>query len=255
MKATLKNILFRFLALLPKSMDGRVSILMYHSVDTHTNVFFAVTPIEFAAQMQFLADNDYKVITLAELVTRMKNKTPLKGEVVITFDDGYKDNFTNAYPVLQKFNFPATIFITTDLIGRVDSRGFEMMSASDLKEMHASGLIDIEPHSLSHPKLAKCGREEALREIRGSKETLEKLLGKTCEFFAYPYGNHNEETVNIVRELGFAAAVTVEEGTVVLGDDLFRLKRNSIDRLTSWTQFCGKLSRTIDRYKTIKLWR
>lgn len=254
MKATLKNILFRFLSLFPKSMNGRASILMYHSVDTHTNAFFAVSATEFAAQMQFLVKNNYQVITLAELVARIKNGTPLKGEIVITFDDGYKDNFVNAYPVLEQYNLPATIFITTDLIGGVDGRGFKMLSEDDLKEMHSSGLIDIEPHSMSHPKLAKCSIEKVLHEMQGSKETLEKLLGKTCTLFAYPYGNHNEETVNVVRKLGFIAAVTVEEGVVKLGDDLFRLKRNSIDRLTSWTQFCGKISRVVDRYSTIKSW-
>lgn len=255
MKATLKNILFRLLALFPKNVDGRASILMYHSVGTSGDAFFSVTANEFDAQMRFLKEHDRAVIALSELVRRMKEGVPLHGEVVLTFDDGYKDNFTNAYPILKKFDFPATIFITTGLVGDVDERGFEMLSEAEIKEMHASGLIDIEPHSSSHPKLAKCSKEEVLREVRDSKDALEKLLGKTCTLFAYPYGNYSEETVHIVRELGFFAAVTVEEGTVALGDDLLRLKRNSIDRLTAWTQFCGKISRTIDRYNTIKSWR
>lgn len=254
MKATLKNILFRILALFPKNMDGRASILMYHSVGTHENTFFSVLPSEFVAQMKFLRDNNYTVITLSELVKRIKNATPLRGEIVLTFDDGYKDNFNNAYPVLKQFNFPATIFVTTDLISGVDERQFEMLSEDNLKEMHASELIDIEPHSMSHPKLARCSRGDVLREIQGSKEALEKLLGKTCTLFAYPYGNYNEETVSVLRELGFSAAVTVGEGTLLHGDDLFRLKRNSIDRLTLMTQFYGKISQSIDRYKMIKIW-
>jgi len=255
MKSTLKNILFRLLAFFPKDMNGRASILMYHSVSMHRDYFFSVSPEEFSAQMRFFAEHGYKVIPLSVLIERMKSGVPLNGEIAITFDDGYKDNFKNAYPVLKQFNFPATIFVTTDLINTTDKRQLAMLSDSELKEMHESGLIDIEPHTRSHPKLAKCSTEEALREVRDSKEILEKLLNKTCTLFAYPYGNYNEETVSIVHNLGFTAAVTVEEGTIKSGDDPLRLKRNSIDQLTTWTQFCGKLSRTIDRYKQMKFYK
>ena len=127
-----------------------------------------------------------------------------------------------------------------------------MLSEYELKEMHASGLIDIEPHSMTHPKLAKQTLLDATREVGESKKVIESLLQKKCSLFAYPYGSYNEETVSIVRALGFDAAVTVIEGTVTAGDDAFTLKRNSIDQLTNWPQFLGKISRSIDLYHSLK---
>ena len=123
---------------------------------------------------------------------------------------------------------------------------------SDMSVMHASGLIDIEPHSVSHPKLAKLDRALAKQEIIESKEYLETLLTKSCELFAYPYGNHTDETVGIVRDMGFKAAVTVREGSVSSKVDPLRLRRNSIDKLTTLTQFLGKISRSVDWYQKLK---
>lgn len=252
MKSTLKNIFFRLAAIFPQRMDGRAAILMYHSVARSKELFFSVTPEEFETQMEYLVQRGKKVVPLRSLVEKMKQNEPLRGEIVLTFDDGYKDNYANAFPILKKLGLPATIFVTTDFIGGVDGRRIPMLSEAELKEMHASGLIDIEPHSMSHPKLAKQNLEDVRKEISGSKEIIERLLGKTCSYFAYPYGSFNEETVEVVRSLEFDAAVTVIEGTVAHDDDLLLLKRNSIDRLTTSTQFIGKISRTIDRYHSLK---
>ena len=252
MKSFLKNIFFRFGALFPQRMEGRAAILMYHSVSAAGGYFFTVTPKEFETQMNYLISKGRKVIPLSALVAKLRDHNVLDGEIAITFDDGYQDNYLHAFPVLKKLHLPATIFVTTQLIGGVDKRKTAMLSEAELKEMHASGLIDIEPHSKTHPKLAKQTQEDAKSEIEGSKKTIEKLLGKTCSVFAYPYGNFNAETAELVRSLGFDAAVTVREGTIVSGDDLFTLKRNSIDRLTTWTQFLGKISRAIDHYHTLK---
>ncbi len=252
MKSILKNIFFRFAAIFPRQMDNRATILMYHSVSTEGGYFFAVAPTEFDAQMNYLIKKGKKVVPLSMLIKKLKDASDLDGEIAITFDDGYKDNFQYAFPVLKKLNIPATIFITTGIIGKRGDNGAPMLSEAEIKEMHASGLIDIEPHSLSHPKLSTLSTLDATREILESKKALEKLLGKTCNLFAYPYGAYNEETVSIVRSLGFTAAVTVIEGTVTIGDNVFTLKRNSIDKLTTWTQFLGKISRAIDRYHLLK---
>ena len=127
-----------------------------------------------------------------------------------------------------------------------------MLSEDELKEMHASGLIDIEPHSMTHPKLAKQTLLDATREIGESKKEIEALLQKKCSLFAYPYGSYNDETVSILRALGFGVAGTVVEGTVAASDGVFTLKRNSIDQLTTWPQFLGKISRSIDLYHSLK---
>ncbi len=251
MKQTLKNIFFRIAALLPSDMTGRASILMYHSVSDNGD-FFSVTPVEFRKQMEYLHASKREVTTLPELVARQKSGALKGGEVAVTFDDGYRDNLTHAFPVLRELDIPATIFVTTGSVGGKGKHGGNMLSTDELKTLHASGIIDIEPHSVTHPKLSKLDEENARTEIYESKQYLEKLLEKRCDYFAYPYGNLKDETAVIVRELGFIAAVTVREGSIDAETDVFRLQRNSIDCLTSWTQFLGKISRTIDRYHSFK---
>ncbi len=252
MRSILKNIFFRIASIFPQQMTDRAAILMYHSVTPEREYYFSVTPEEFEAQMDYLVKEGKKVIPLRTLVEKMKRNEQLRGEIVLTFDDGYKDNYTSAFPILKRLGLPATIFITTDLIGGVDGRRIPMLSEQEIKEMHESGLIDIEPHSMTHPKLAKQTVEDTKKELEGSKQVLEQLLGKTCDLFAYPYGSFSDTTVEVTRSLGFDAAVTVVEGTVRTGDDLLILKRNSIDQLTTWAQFLGKVSRTIDRYHSLK---
>lgn len=251
MRSILKNTFFRLLLLFPQRMSGRASILMYHSVSDRSE-FFCVTPERFYAQMQYLHKSGRAVISLAELLTRMKRNELKGGEVVITFDDGYRDNYTTAFPVLKEFGFPATIFVTTGLVGKKDERGMEMLTIEEIKELHDSGLVDIAPHSVMHKKLAKLQRTEMKKEITDSKQYIEGLLGKTCDLFAYPYGNYNSETISVVKESGFQAAFTVEEGTVCFGDDVFSLHRNSIDCTTTEVQLIGKISRTVDYYHQLR---
>ena len=252
MKQLIKEMFFKVAALFPGDMNGRASILMYHSVSDRTDGFLTVPPDEFRKQMKYLKESGREVLPLATLLERITTKTLKGGEIALTFDDGYRDNFIVVFPILKEFGLHATIFVTTGSIGGSGKRGENMLTEADLKEMQASGHIDIEPHTVTHPKLAELDRETAIKEIRDSKEMLEKMLGKTCELFAYPYGNHNDESVELARELGLRCAVTVVEGSVTNDTDIFRLNRSAVDKLTSWDQFLGKLSRTIDRYHTIK---
>lgn len=250
MKSFVKDVFFILARVFPYSMKGRASILMYHSISEEED-FFCVRSDTFRKQMQRLK-RDREVITMQDLLVRMNKRTMKGTEVVVTFDDGYKDNYTCAFPVLKELRIPATIFITTGLIGKKDKKGKDMLSEDEIREMHESGLIDIEPHSVSHPKLTKLQKVDAEKEVQDSKRYLEELLGKTCEFFAYPSGNYNEESVSILRKLHFRAGLTVVEGTMDLSADHFRLCRNSIDRTTSPAQFVGKISRAIDLYCKMK---
>lgn len=250
---TIAKELFFKLVPKPRLSRSRAVILMYHSISESSEYFSSISVSDFEKQMAYLAENKYSVISLAELVSRLKTGEPLGGSIVITLDDGYEDNYTAAYPILKKHNFPATIFVTTDLIGKADKRNLKRMSIGQLQELEASGLISIEPHSKSHPKLATLSRVQAEEEILGSKKTLEELLGKTCRFFATPYGNFSAETVDIIRA-NFEAATTVSERTTVGKNiDLLCLPRMSIDRSTSWAQFRGKLSVANDWYERLKI--
>ena len=242
MKSLLKNVFFRSLPKISLPKD-RASILMYHSISDRQNFFSAVSPEVFNKQMAYLAAKKQEVILLVELVRRLGAREQLGGSVILTFDDGYHDNYTTVFPLLKQYNFPATIFVTTNLIG---TPGY--CSAIELREMHDSGLVAIEPHTHSHPKLAKLSRAEADGEIREYRRVLEEVLGTTLTLFAYPYGSFTEETVATTHGIGFAGAVTVEEGTVGPATDVFRLPRNSVDSSTTFSQFRGKLSRAIDWY-------
>ena len=232
--------------------DNRAVMLMYHSISPRNGYFMNVEPSEFERHMEHIAASGHPVISLSDLVRRIKNKETLGGSVVITFDDGYRDNYEIAFPVLKQHRFPATIFVTTDLIGKNDKRDLPRLTAQQLKEMGSSGLIDIEPHTTSHPKLGALSASDAQREIQGSKMALEELLGKRIAHFAYPYGSYTTETESIIREHGFDSAVSVEEGTVRPQSDLFRLPRVSIDASTTFAQFRGKLSRAVDVYQSLK---
>jgi len=247
-----KDLVFRILALVTPRRGDRASILMYHSVSDDVDYFSSVAPRVFERQMALLARSGRAVISLAELVWRLDHHESLGDTVVLTFDDGYADNYTHAFPVLQKYGFPATIFVTTNEIGVVDKRGMRHLSIAELRELHASGLIAIEPHTKSHPKLSQLSEGSAREEIQNSMMAIEELLGKKAVAFAYPYGNYHDTTVRIVQESGFAAACTVEEGTVSAASDRYRLPRNSIDRSTSMAQFKGKFSGTIDTYVRLK---
>lgn len=246
MKDFLKEFFFKLLPKFSLPKD-RASILMYHSISARKDYFSTVFPEVFNKQMAYLAATKREVISLAELVRRLCTHKPLGGSIVLTLDDGYHDNYTTVFPLLKQYNFSATIFVTTDFIGNT---GY--CSAGELREMQASGIIALEPHTLSHPKLAKLSRADAEREMRESRRVLQEILGTTPTLFAYPYGNFSDETVELVREVGFTGAVTVEEGTVGPATDPLRLPRNSIDRSTTFPQFRGKVSRTIDWYTSLK---
>ena len=254
MKAFLRNLFFALMPHFPVPKD-RALILMYHSISDRTDYFSAVSPAVFERQMRYLKEHGVPVISLAELVRRLRAHEPLGGAVALTFDDGYRDNFTAAFPVLERYRFPATIFAATDFIGQADRRNLERLSTDELRALDASGLISIEPHTRSHPRLSCLSAEAARDEIVGSKRFIKDLLGRPCDYFAYPWGDYDATTVDIVRALGFNAAVTVREGTVGHKSDPFLLPRVSIDHSTTFAQFKGKLSTAVDWYHGMKSWR
>lgn len=251
MKTLLKEIFFR---LVPKRLPrSRAAILMYHSISENADYFWKVLPKDFERQMAYLAAAQIPVIPLSELVRRLREKESLGGAISLTFDDGYRDNYSAAFPILKKYGFPATIFVVTGLIGKSDKRGLEYLTSDEIRAMHASGLISIEPHTRTHPKLSALPDGAARSEIAGSKNDIEQLLGKHATLFAYPYGSFNTATDRIVRECGFDAATAVGEGTVSASSDQYHLPRNSIDRSTTFAQFRGKISRAIDIYESLKV--
>jgi len=230
----------------------RIAILMYHSVD-YNPVFFTVKPEEFQKQMDYLKNKKYNVISFGQLLKYLQNKNIPSKTVILTFDDGYEDNYFNVFPILKRYNFPAAIFLTVGFVGKEipNSAGIPLKALNwdQIREMHSSGLIDFEPHSINHYKLTKIPIEEMKKEILNSKNEIERELLKTCQLFCYPKGKYNQGIINFLRKFGFLGAVTLEPGLVRLNDNPFKLKRNSIDSWVGFPQFKGKLNLSVDIFR------
>lgn len=254
----LKRSLLSVFSLIFPGLGNRGAILMYHSVDRN-NLFFTVQPQEFERQMQYLKQKKYSVIPLSEMCLRLKEGKSIKRCVAITFDDGYTDFFKNAYPVLKRYNFPATMFLASGLLGKAitptgSKAGLPIMSEGDVKRAAAANdLVEFMPHTKTHADLDKLTIENALEEINESRRDIEALTGKPADVLAYPRGRY---TSNIVTELKksseWLGAVTVEAGLVKPLDDLFLLKRLSVDSATTLPIFKQKLSRGIEAYERAK---
>jgi peptidoglycan/xylan/chitin deacetylase (PgdA/CDA1 family) len=245
LKAKIKNFVYLFPNLCGLfTSKQRASILMYHSVG-HSGILFNVKPKDFVWQMAYLKNNNFNVISLADLVNLLLCGQEISPKtVVLTLDDGYEDNYFNVFPILRKYNFPATIFLNAGLIGnyyfsRSTNSKFKMLTWLQIRDMHRSGLVDFQPHGITHLKLAEISIEKAKKEIVGSKKIIEEKLGKKCRFFAYPYGSYNREVVEILKRNNFRAAVTVDPGFVWLHDRLFELRRNFVHLYCGKQQFKG----------------
>ncbi|MCM8800954.1 MAG: polysaccharide deacetylase family protein [Candidatus Omnitrophica bacterium] len=203
-----------------------VPILMYHSITEQVQPGnrLQVSKDAFTRQMQFLKKHNYRVIPLEELgdLIKAKKKIPYK-TVVITFDDGYKDNYLYAFPILKKYNLYATIFLIVDEIDRPQQ---DRLSWEEIRQMQDSGIITFGSHSLDHPFLTELSSlDELRRQIFDSKRILEERLGRHINAFAYPSGRFNEIIKNLVKEAGYKLAVATNPGKGFSNNDIFALKR------------------------------
>jgi peptidoglycan/xylan/chitin deacetylase (PgdA/CDA1 family) len=218
---------------------------MYHSVSPYESTLekLRVSPDTFERQMHFLKSHHYNVISLESLgnLIRQKKKIPPK-TAVITLDDGYKDNYIYAFPILKKYNLPATVFIIVNEVAR--SQG-DRLSWDEIKEMLNSGLISIGSHCLGPEPLTNIKSEEILRkEIFDSKKVLEAKLGTKINTFAYPEGRFNDKIKKLVSKAGYTVAVATSPGKKFSDNDLFALKRlriseNAANLFVFWVKLTG----------------
>jgi peptidoglycan/xylan/chitin deacetylase (PgdA/CDA1 family) len=252
----IKEIVLRGLTLFAPKKGSWASILMYHSVGENS-ALFTVPVTAFEKQLQYLVKQNYIVISLSELVSRIKNKKSLKKVVVLTFDDGYADNYEIVFPLLKKYNFSASIFVTTGMIGTIskDRTGahLPMLSVEQIKEMKQSELVEFLPHGELHKKLHNASRDEAQKEITNSRIRLQAMLGEVPAIFAYPSGKYSEETLHILAEEGYFAACTVRPGLVRQGTPLLELPRNHIDSKTQFSEFRARLTAAGEWYEKLKM--
>ncbi|MDD5560550.1 MAG: polysaccharide deacetylase family protein [Candidatus Omnitrophica bacterium] len=212
---------FYFFWFIPKYT---VPILAYHSINYKEKAPF-VSPENFTKQLEYIKKKGYEVITLDELVESIKNKKRLKrNKVVITFDDGYKDNFEYAYPILKKFGFPATVFLVTDYIGN-DKRFLNW----DQVRFMSKNNISFGGHTKGHYYLGTVKDDKvAWEQIAGPKEAIEKEIGAPADYFCYPTGGFNARVKEIVEEAGYKGACTTNRGFARFNNDVYELKRVKI---------------------------
>lgn len=218
----------------------RVPVLMYHYVsvppegaDKYRNDL-SVSPEQFRQQMKYLSENGYSTIDLYDLSRAVTNKQEIPPKsVIVTLDDGYRDNYENAFPILQEFGLEATFFLAT---GFIDQGHPGYMTWDMIGEMAEAGMR-FEPHSKTHPDLTGQDREYVVYEMLGSMETIEAHIGSRPRYFAYPSGRYDEQVLEIVEELDFWGAVTTNGGAWHGFADRYEWGRSRIRNVTSLLGF------------------
>lgn len=205
----------------PKVQGNKnVPILYYHAVnDTIEGMAeLFVSPKEFEKQMEYLKQNNYTVIGFEDLA----HVDAVQNPVIITFDDGYEDNYTYAYPVLKKYGFKATIFVVGDIIGNPS-----ILNRNQMTEM--KDLISFQGHTMTHQNLTKLKPEEIEWELTESNKQIEAITGKTVHSFAYPEGHYNKQVLDIVKKY-YRYAVLNVSGIYNTGENPYEIKRVYVPR-------------------------
>jgi len=198
----------------------KVMVLNYHKVDNVHNSL-SVPPAEFDAQMAFLRDNGYHTVTPDELYDSLSGNAELpENPVLITFDDGYLDNYKNAFPILQKYGFKATVFVISDFLGKYP----DYFNWDQAREMNAAG-IDIQSHTVNHRSMTDLTDDELVAELVESKRKIEAELGHEIGFMAYPTGTYNLHIAQLVKNAGYKGAFTIKYGNVDKGSNVYALER------------------------------
>ncbi len=214
-------------------IERSVPILMFHIVrpalssDTKDIKLFAVTPEVFDQQLSYLEQHGYSIISFQDLSDYFNGTKQLPGNpIILSFDDGWKNQYRYAFPLLQKHSMHATFFIFTN---PMEYNHPHYISWDEIREMSAAGMT-FGAHTITHPKLTDITDEKVLeREIIDSKKVIEERIGKPVTLFAYPFGLYNEHILDIVKKAGYTAARTTKWGTMQSSDKLFELKEINVN--------------------------
>lgn len=220
--------------------DDPVPILMYHVTKSapagtpYPELW--VSPADFKGQMNWLADNGYTGITMAQLFKYWDQGFKLPDKpVVISFDDGYPSHDKTARPVLAKHHWPGVLFLELRNVNNPDSG----LTATNVKSLIAAGW-EIGSHTITHPDLTTLSASQLEEEVAGSKEQISKKFGVPIEFFCYPAGKYNESVIAAAKDAGYLGATTTLEG-VATPDKPFELKRLRIDGDDGVDGFAAKM--------------
>jgi len=211
-----------------------VPTLMYHAVsdDMWGIAELFVSPSELDKQLKYLQDNGYTTITFED----MGRLDEIEKPVMLTFDDGYDDNYTYLFPLLKKYNAKATVFVITGELGTG-----HYLTEEEIKEMSDSGLVSIQSHTVTHPFLSDLNAEQLEKELVESKETLERITGKEPFVLCYPTGKYSELSLQKTKE-HYNFGLLMNGGMYTTGvQSAYKIPRFYISRNTDINAFASKL--------------
>jgi peptidoglycan/xylan/chitin deacetylase (PgdA/CDA1 family) len=219
----------------PESL--KVPILMYHRIDPGTKDQITnnllVPAMNFEEQLSYLRSEGYTTLGFDDMYRAFYAGEALpEKSVILTFDDGYVDNYQYAFPLLKKYNQKATFFVSTSYTD-VNNR---YMTKSQIKEMSEAGM-DIESHIVNHADMAIMPPEVLSKELTDSKRTLEKWTNRDIFFIAYPYGSYNQQVVNEAQKAGYLMGISTRIGKNQKRNDPFGLFRFSVGPRTTISSF------------------
>jgi peptidoglycan/xylan/chitin deacetylase (PgdA/CDA1 family) len=230
-----------------RAQGPRIPILMYHSIsdsdDSSRHPYYrtSTTVKMFEQQVRFLHQNGYRAVRVTEAQRLMQTANSAEKTVGITFDDGYQDFYTNAFPILNQYGYSATVFLPTAYIGQ-DSRQFngaECLTWNKVRELRKAG-VEFGSHTVTHPQLRSVTTEQMRAEVGRSKDDIQEKLGERVDAFAYPYAFPETDRIFVDRLRGalqeneYRSGVTTIIGRASPSDNpLFmrRLPVNSDDDL------------------------
>jgi peptidoglycan/xylan/chitin deacetylase (PgdA/CDA1 family) len=226
-----------------------VRILGYHRI-AHAADSLSVSPARFREQMRVVAESGAQPIRLDHALELLHS--PIPGRYVcVTFDDGYRDNLIDAAPVLAEFGIPATIYVPSRIIdGEVAFHWYAdpppALSWDEIGELVATGLIDVQSHTRTHPLLPQVDEARSREEIVVSKCEIEAHVPYPLTSFCYPAGLYGPREIEFVREAGYTAAVTTNPGVNAGGGELHELRRTLIYGADDARTFRAKLDGMLD---------
>jgi peptidoglycan/xylan/chitin deacetylase (PgdA/CDA1 family) len=237
---------------------------MYHRIDdTLDRDILCVTPFAFSLQMTWLKEEGFNVLDPQTALMKLKEGTLPKKSVMITFDDGYEDNYKNAFPILSEHGFPAAIFPVTAFSGGQTSHpryknykgSITYLTPDQIREMSRFG-ISFGSHTDTHPLLTDLSQDEAEKELMTSKKILENWTGNPVTLFAYPNGAFSPKYFPVISKTGFHAALTTIPGVNTKETPPWELRRTEISGRDSLLSFSLKLNGGIDAlhkiYQTLR---
>jgi peptidoglycan/xylan/chitin deacetylase (PgdA/CDA1 family) len=249
---------FRRISASPAAL--RIPILMYHSTaepaaDSRHPYFGTVTsPAVFEQQMRYLHDNGFQTLSPADVFANGETSIRLvRKPVIITFDDGFRDFYTHAQPILAKFGFTGIVYLPTAYIQKATAtfKGIDCLTWNEVRELSRAGVL-FGSHTVTHPVLKEVAQDQLEAELRDSKATIENELGFAIDSFAYPYAfpQHDREFVQRLRgvliEAGYQNGVSTVIGSTHGIEDRFSLKRLPANSWDDPSLFAAKLNGDYD---------